>query len=528
MKLQNYPSKQSFQHFNVSEIPQNEIRDTWLKWIRGFEIQMKVARITDPDEKKTQLLAMGGLELQEIYFGLTNSETDEIPTPRNYVQPLEDQYEKAKQLLNEKFAPKHHEVFERYLFGKIKPLHEESLTAFGKRLQKEAAKCNFGTTAQEAREARVIDAIISFASEELREKLLEKKNLNLDKVLRAVANHESIKNQSQKLTPTLNTIPATTVYKTNIKEDRLCTRCGGRYHRTLQECPVFDKMCSKCGFRGHFANNCRTNREKYRDNPSNRSTIQPMRKQRNEPDQEYEPRMKKEKLEHSNRVTETEGMENDQEEIVLNVNSCEELIRTEIGGVEIEMFIDSGSKNNMIDESSWKLLNAQGAMIEGHTKPTTKKFMGYGQNQLTVVAVFDSIIKVKAMKETTQVTFYVIKGGQQSLLGSTTAKKLKVLKVGVSALNDKQIAKINEEQEFPSIKDVEIVLPIDKNVTPVQQPLRRTPAALIQDVDDHLNELLAQGIIEKVNGYSEWISPLVPIIKRNGDLRLCREGNTFS
>ena len=57
--------------------------------------------------------------------------------------------------------------------------------------------------------------------------------------------------------------------------------------------------------------------------------------------------------------------------------------------------------------------------------------------------------------------------------------------------------------------------------TQVVQPYRRIPPQLwnVQDVQDHLKELLRKGITEESN--SEFASPIVIFRKRNGDLRIC-------
>lgn len=76
---------------------------------------------------------------------------------------------------------------------------------------------------------------------------------------------------------------------------------------------------------------------------------------------------------------------------------------------------------------------------------------------------------------------------------------------------------------------VKIRINIDETVTPVAQHVRRVPIALRRQVEDQLNRLLNSGIIEKVNGPSPWVSPVVIVIKDNGDVRLCidmRRANT--
>lgn len=111
------------------------------------------------------------------------------------------------------------------------------------------------------------------------------------------------------------------------------------------------------------------------------------------------------------------------------------------------------------------------------------------------------------------------------MLGDTTAKALRVLKVGF----DVGAVSSEERVEFPKFKDVIVEIPIDESVQPVQQSYRRVPYALEDKVDEKLEMLLAQGIIERVEGHSPWVSPMVPILKDSGDVRLCidmRRANT--
>lgn len=76
-------------------------------------------------------------------------------------------------------------------------------------------------------------------------------------------------------------------------------------------------------------------------------------------------------------------------------------------------------------------------------------------------------------------------------------------------------------QPFPKIKGIQVKIPIDESVSPVCQQPRRPPIALMTKVEDKLNSLLVRDIIERVEGGCSWVSPLVTVVKDNGDLRLC-------
>ena len=71
------------------------------------------------------------------------------------------------------------------------------------------------------------------------------------------------------------------------------------------------------------------------------------------------------------------------------------------------------------------------------------------------------------------------------------------------------------------MKNFEVKLHIDESVTPDAQPVCRIPFHLRKKVSQELERLEQEGIIEKVEGPTPWISPLVAIPKKNGDVRLC-------
>ncbi|XP_055714355.1 uncharacterized protein K02A2.6-like [Phlebotomus papatasi] len=105
-----------------------------------------------------------------------------------------------------------------------------------------------------------------------------------------------------------------------------------------------------------------------------------------------------------------------------------------------------------------------------------------------------------------------------------TAKVLGVFSLGLPSTQQCGINLIRDKQmitPIPKIKGVKLKIPIDKDVTPVNQHARRAPIALLDRVEEKLDELLKADIIEHVNGHSAWVSPIVVICKDNGEIRLC-------
>lgn len=213
-----------------------------------------------PHQKKMQLLAMGGAELQSTYYGLPNVEPAE---------PTATPYEDTKAKLDEHFSPKHHDSFERFLFWSMHPAEDESIEKFSLRVQQKAEKCYFGKTEAESRQIAVLDKIIQYSSEELRQKLLEKEQLTLDDAMKTVNAHQSVRYQAEKMSNNLTSrapIPTLVnrMYDSNQKfgessgSQRGCRQCGYPSRRIGEPCPAAERKYLRCNRVGHFRSVCTT------------------------------------------------------------------------------------------------------------------------------------------------------------------------------------------------------------------------------------------------------------------------------
>ena len=76
-------------------------------------------------------------------------------------------------------------------------------------------------------------------------------------------------------------------------------------------------------------------------------------------------------------------------------------------------------------------------------------------------------------------------------------------------------------QGIGKLKDYQLKLHVDPSVPPVVQKMRRVPFSVKSKVTAKVNELLEKDIIEKVEGPTVWLSPVVVAPKPSGDIRLC-------
>ena len=162
----------------------------------------------------------------------------------------------------------------------------------------------------------------------------------------------------------------------------------------------------------------------------------------------------------------------------------------------------------------------------------SKKLYAYGDQKLEVVGQFKSEL---AVEETKVLTHLVVVKRGWCLVGYSTATGLGILHVGPvpnpvpESCNTVGCPFVESlKAKFPGVfsgvgrlKNYQLKLHIDPQVTPVVQKMRRIPFSLKDKVTAKVNELLENDIIERVEGPTTWISPVVVAPKPSGDIRLC-------
>ena len=74
--------------------------------------------------------------------------------------------------------------------------------------------------------------------------------------------------------------------------------------------------------------------------------------------------------------------------------------------------------------------------------------------------------------------------------------------------------------ELGFLKGVEVKIHVDAQATPRFYHARNVPHAIREQVEEALCKLVDTGIVEPVQ-HSEWVAPIVPILKADGSIRVC-------
>ena len=264
--------------------------------------------------------------------------------------------------------------------------------------------------------------------------------------------------------------------------------CGGPFPHVIC-CPANGKTCRSCGKKGHFAKVCRPRPQQQR------RFVQQIAD-----DPEQDPAYTF--VIHS-------------EQTVLNTSSSSGApllpspsCLVHIGGQPTFVLVDSGASANLLDEATNNSIN-HNTELPAMLHPPTTKIYSYGSTTpLPLLGRWSTSVRYKITA--IDATFHVTKGNIGNLLSCDTAQQLNLI-----TLNGQ-------------VKRKEIKLHISDTVAPKQQPQRRIPFHVRKDVEQELQRLEHLDIIEAVDGPTPWVSPIVVVPKKSGEIRICvdmREAN---
>lgn len=454
-------------------------------------------------EKRSQMLHLAGQEIQEIF--------DHLPGVNEIHHVLTDPpyFDVAIKRLDEHFEPMRRRNYERHLFRQIVQKTDERFADFVLRLRIQAKRCEFDRYDAREAEDRIVEQIVeSCNSSELRRQILAK-DMALEEIVSLGTTLADVQQQVKQMDRVpVESVPIQNMNKifkrprdttsitrnarfdrgfgkTNQGTDRACFACGLRGHLKGDIiCRARNAKCLKCGELGHFANRCFKR--------SNNSS--------------YNKRIRMIEEEDEGEFTKNEIF------YAMGKNLFEFIV----GGTKIPMVIDSGADANVITEEAWKKVSSEGIKVTEFSREINRKLIAYATNKpMKLLGMFRS--NIRAGSNEVEATFYIVEQGQQNLLGDQTAKQLKVLKIGF----DIAFVKHSNSVSFPKIKGIIVEIPVNESVQPVQQGYRRAPLALEGKIHDKLKFLLEKDIIEKVHGPSAWVSPMIPILKSSGEVRIC-------
>ena len=434
-----------------------------------------------------------GQEAEQVYksFGLIDEADDD-----NDGYNEANDYAKVMELFDTHFVPKRNVIFERARFHSRTQEQGESVEQYIRHLYELAAHCDFTEREEEIRDRLVI----GIKDKDLSLKLQMTSDLTLKKAVDMARHSELVKLQNSETTATghveeVRKRPFKSKWKNKHagsrsergdSEKKNCGRCGRTHDK--DSCPAKGKECNKCHKIGHFANKCKT-------------------KQIHEVTEEVDSLF-------LGSVTETPAEANVDEIIT----DSEPPWRTTlvICGTAVNFKIDSGADTTIINEATFKRLR-----VKPNLRPVTTKLDSPG-GRVSHKGQFMAKIKVQNGRKLQDCFFRVI-------VAQSTCDNLLSRSVAVHLGLIQHIEEVSVYGDVGLLKGEPVKIVLKDNAQPysVAAP-RRIPIPLLPKVEAELKRMEENGIIESVTEPTEWVAPMVPVIKPSGNIRICVDLNKLN
>lgn len=283
-----------------------------------------------------------------------------------------------------------------------------------------------------------------------------------------------------------------------------CVNCGKQHQQGLG-CPAKGRRCRACGKYNHFESVCMSSRRGgVRRGGHNR------RRGRGLSEVQFY------QCDYEDQYEDQYEDSVEQEEPFFNLDSVggayEPVWREQIvlGNTRMTFKLDCGADLTVISKQAYRQ-----NFSDIPLKPPTVSLRSVGE-PLKCLGHFSTTAHHR--DKSCHVDVYVADHETEGLLGRPALVSLDLVK-RVDPVNQKDPIFGNLDKNPIKTQPVKIVL--KENAEPYSVPVaRRVPLPLLGKVKAELDRLQACGVIEKIEEATDWCAPIVPVLKKNGNVRL--------
>ncbi|UYV73167.1 K02A2.6-like, partial [Cordylochernes scorpioides] len=434
------------------------------------------------------------LEADKVSVLLTSIDVNVYKTLRDLLvprRPSDLKYKLLVEVLTNHLYPMKNKHFERYLFHKIVQKENEPVGKFVLRLKSQADKCKF-TDINE----NLCDQFVSGCFDEATlKRLLSEPFLTFDSAIIIANSVEAAKSQVNLMKNPGHDIDNLKARSKNFKfpckYNNPCKICGKSNHDT-KLCKFKNAQCYICNKKGHIAPVC-WNKKSAQNSGMNK------------PNQNKLNTIQCNTLENAPKI----------------------MVNVKIEDADTIMEVDTGADVSVVSKKFF-LTNLKNVTLEkysGHLK----SFSG------NMIPVFGKCLVNVSYKNYQEKLPLIVTGqfnNQTPLLGRNWIRILKAdwpncvfdICNNINVISNLELflevyKRVFEDKDLP-IQGIKGSISLRPNAKPKFFKFRPVPFSIKEKIDKELDRLEKSQIIEKVNA-SDWSTPLVTVIKSNGELRLC-------
>lgn len=494
--------------------------NNWIVYKKQLSQFFLINSITDPNIKRAFLLN----NLSESAY----STLCDLLVPN---EPDEVSYTEIVVKFDEHFCVKKSVWGERMLFYQAHQENSESIMDWAVRVRHLSTNCDFGTFLNIA----IRDKFI-FGMQKCRalEKLLQESSNTLDfkKAVEIAQSVESARNyyqessnaleQSVKLEPQIHRVHTTTrgasrSPRHNERSARspprrkysnaapgsssgtsrrdYCTVCG-RDNHVSSKCRYKNYACNICHEKGHLSNVCKKHHN---------SIIK--------------------KTSHFLEVTENNQHDNDSFLHIFNINVDNKnspiYLNVKLDDIYVDMELDSGSAITAFSKEFY--LRNFAYLPLSHS---TTSLISYSGTKIYPAGIVN--LKISYNNKTHPIDIFVVDKGGPPLLGRDFMYKFNLCVKEINSIDVDNSLVNNLYEKYKEIfssgvgtfSKGKIEIKLKTEAEPKFFKPRSLPFALREKVEDELNRLVNLNILKPVD-YSLWGTPIVPVLKSDGTVRIC-------
>ena len=478
-------------HGTVGEF--SGIGEEWPTYIERLEFYFAANEVDSSDKRRAILLSCCGAQT----YGLIRS----LVAP---AKPVVVSYKDIIEKVRLHYNPKPSQIVERYKFNSRSQKPGESIACYVAELRRLSEHCGYGDHLEEMLRDRLVCGI---ANGRCQQRLLAEADLTFDKAFKMVQAMELAERDAQELHSREQDVSAPIQKLQDQPKSRKkalnlrpCYRCGGQHDPT--HCRFQQAECHACGKKGHIRKVCRSKVAGKSDTPQGPKTVHTTR--------EVVPPSCDEMQEYS--LYPVRGPA---------VSPLQTMVTIE--GKVVPMEVDTGASVTVVSETT--LSSIWGSQTVPPLQSTTVKLRTYTGSEIPVVG--ELTVRVRHQDQQLELPLVIVAGSGPSLLGRDWLSQMRLDWQSMFATQrEETLADVIQRHEevfqegLGRMKGAQATLHINPEVEPKFYKPRPLPHALRSKVEDELNRLETNGVIVPVQ-HSDWATPIVPVLKPDGSVRIC-------